>query len=154
MEMAAGIGIIVGGLAIAAVPLGGRKIIVLLVSFALSCAAVALAALAPSTMLWLAVVWWGISGVTFSTGNAPLMALLQTQVPNHIQGRVLSLLTTVTGLAAPIGLALAAVLGEPLGVRGLFILGGGLSAVICLLGLLAPSLMRLESTPIVVDEAR
>lgn len=149
MEGLAGIGIIAGGALIAAVPLFKRRVVTVLVSFAISCATVALTALTPGSMLWLAAIWWGLSGVTFSTGNAPLMALIQTQVPNELQGRVISLLTTLMGLAAPIGLALAALLGELVGVRGIFIVGGLLSAAICLAGLALPSLMRIEERPLV-----
>ena len=59
--------------------------------FAMSCVALALTALAPGSLFGVAVAWWVISGITFVFGNAPLTALLQTIVPNHLQGRVLSL---------------------------------------------------------------
>ena len=144
MEGLSGIGIIAGGLLITVWPIFKRRIVTLLVSFAVSCGAVALTALAPGDMLWLAVVWWVLSGVTFSTGNAPMMAILQTIVPNEFQGRTLSLMNTVMGLAGPIGLAIAAPLGEAIGVRGVFVVGGVLSAVVCLLGLLSPTLQRIE----------
>jgi MFS transporter, DHA3 family, macrolide efflux protein len=147
MEGLAGIGIIAGGALVAAVPLFKRKIVTILLSFALSCAAVAFTAMTPGSMLWLAALWWALSGVTFSTGNAPMMALLQSQVPNELQGRVISLLNTVMGLAGPIGLVLAAPLGEAVGVRGVFIAGGILAALICLAGFLSPRLMRIEDEP-------
>lgn len=151
MEALSGIGIIVGGALSAAVTFFKRQIVTLLVSFALSCAMVAFAALTPSSLLWLAAVWWGVSGLTFSTGNAPLVALLQSQVPNQLQGRVLSLLNTLMGLAGPVGLGLAALLGEWIGVRGVFVVCGVLSAAVCLLGFAAPSLLRIEETPVEID---
>lgn len=148
MEGLAGLGIIAGGALAAAVPLFRRRIVTILLSFAVSCATVAFTALMPGDMLYGAAIWWALSGVTFSTGNAPLMALLQTRVPNQLQGRVISLLNMVMGVAAPFGLVLAAVLGELVGVRGIFVAGGLASAAICLLGFAAPSLMRLEDEPI------
>jgi DHA3 family macrolide efflux protein-like MFS transporter len=144
MEALAGVGIIAGGVLISVWMGFKRRIITVLVSFTVSCGTVALTALAPQDGLWLAAIWWCLSGVTFSTGNAPLMAILQTTVPNELQGRILSLLNTVVGLAGPIGLAVAGPLGEALGVRGVFILGGTLSAVFCAVGLLSPALLRLE----------
>lgn len=146
MEALAGIGIILGGVLIGLWPGPRRRIVTVLVSFAVSCGTVALTALAPRDMLLLATFWWFVSGVTFATGNAPMMAILQSTVPNTMQGRVLSLLNAVTGLAGPIGLAIAGPLGEALGVRAVFIIGGALSALICLLGLLSPALMRIEET--------
>lgn len=144
MEGMAGLGIIAGGALVAFVPLFRRRIVTILVSFAISCATVALTALAPSDMLWLAVIWWTLSGISFSTGNAPLLAILQTQVPNALQGRVLALLNTVMGIAAPLGLGLAAVLGTLVDVRGIFIIGGVASTLLCLIGFALPSLMRIE----------
>jgi DHA3 family macrolide efflux protein-like MFS transporter len=147
MEALAGAGIIAGGVLISVWAGFKRRIVTVLVSFAVSCGTVALTALAPREGLWLAAVWWCLSGVTFSTGNAPLMALLQTIVPNEFQGRIISLLNTVIGLAGPVGLAVAGPLGEAVGVRGVFILGGALSALICLAGLLSPALVTLEDMP-------
>jgi DHA3 family macrolide efflux protein-like MFS transporter len=117
-------------------------------SFAASCATVALTALAPVNWLWLAVLWWTISGFTFSTGNAPMMAILQTSIPNELQGRAFSLLNVVFGVAGPLGLAIAGPLAEIVGVRGVFVLGGTLSALICIVGYLASSSLRdIEATP-------
>ena len=107
----------------------------------------------PSSLFWLAVVWWGICGISYSTGNAPLIALIQSQVPNHLQGRVLSLLTTLTALATPVGLSLTVPLGNLVGVRGIFILGGGIAALTCLLGLRVPSLLKIESNPHAFEES-
>jgi MFS transporter, DHA3 family, macrolide efflux protein len=74
------------------------------------------------------------------------MTLIQTSVPNAMQGRVISLLNTVFGLAGPVGLALSSILGTFVSVQGIFIIGGTLSALVCVLGLLVPDLMRLEHT--------
>ena len=146
MEGFAGIGINLGGLFASVRTWSMRRISLVMISFAISCGTVALTALTPSGLLWLAVIWWTISGFTFSTGNAPMMAILQTIIPNDLQGRAFSLLNVVFGLAGPLGLVIAGPLAEALGVRALFILGGTLSALICLAGyLLSPSLRNIEA---------
>lgn len=147
MEGFAGAAIIAGGAFITVWPLFKRRVYTMMLSFAISCGTVALTALAPGDALWLAVLWWTVSGFTFSTGNAPFVALLQSVVPNDLQGRVLALLNMVMGVAAPLGLALAAPLGEALGVRGVFVVGGVLSALVCGLALLSPALRRVEEEP-------
>lgn len=144
MEGLSGVGVILGGLVIGVWPIFKQRIVTVLVSFAISCLAVALTALAPREWFWLGVFWWFVSGVTFSTGNAPMMAIIQRVVPNEMQGRVFSLLNTVMGLAGPVGLAIVGPLGEWLGIVGVFILGGVLSTLICLAGLLSPALMQIE----------
>ncbi|NJK46572.1 MAG: MFS transporter [Pleurocapsa sp. SU_196_0] len=143
MEGISGVGMILGGLFITAFP-PRRPIVTLLVFFAVSCGTVAFTALSSGNALWLAVIWWTVSGISFSIGNAPMMSVLQTVVPNHMQGRTLSLMSTVMGLAGPIGLLIAGPLGEAIGVRGVFIWGGALSALVCALGLLSPALHSLE----------
>jgi len=145
MEGLAGVGIILGGVLVSVWKSSIRRVLIVLISFAISCATVALTALAPGDMLWLAIFWWFISGVTFSTGNAPMVALLQGMIPNELQGRTLSLLNMVYGLAGPIGLAIAGPLGDIFGVRAIFIVGGALSALINLLALFSKSLWNIEN---------
>jgi MFS family permease len=103
-------------------------------------------ALVPGSTFWLAVVCWALGASSFSAGNAMLMALLQSQVPNVLQGRVISLLATVMALASPLGLGLVALLGSSVDVRAVFIVGGSAAAAVCLFGFAAPSLMRIEET--------
>ncbi|RMS95126.1 hypothetical protein ALP58_200098 [Pseudomonas savastanoi] len=74
--------------------------------FATSCFALALTGLMPADRFNIAAVCWLISGMSFILGDAPMTALLQGTIPNHLQGRGLSLLNMVMGLAAPLGLAL------------------------------------------------
>lgn len=143
MEGLAGGGMIVGGMLVAAFA-PRRKMPWVLWGMALSCVAVALAALVPGRLFITATVWWTVSGIAFALGNAPLTALLQTIVPHQLQGRVLSLLQTVTGLASPVGLALASPLGEWLGVRWLFVITGALGGAVILSGFVSRSLMKLE----------
>jgi MFS transporter, DHA3 family, macrolide efflux protein len=145
LEGLSGIGMIVGGILISVWP-PRNKVLMFLISFVVSCGTVALTALAPGNMLWLAIGWWVLSGISFSTGQAPMTAILQIVVPNQMQGRTTALMNTIMGFAGPIGLAITGPLGESFGVRSVFIWGGALSALICALGLLSKNLMRIEQT--------
>lgn len=143
LEGLAGVGMLTGGLLVAVLA-PRRPVRWILLGFATSCAALALTALVPHNLFWIAVVWWVISGISFVLGDAPLVALLQTTVPSHMQGRVLSLMTTVMALAAPVGLAVMAPLGEWIGVRGIFIAAGVAGAAASLAGFLSASLLSLD----------
>lgn len=149
MEGLSGVGIILGGLLIGLWSPFKRRMTTILLSFALSCLTIALVGLTPMHWFWLAVFWWFISGVTYSTGNAPMMAVIQQIVPNEMQGRIFALINTTVGLAAPIGLFIAGPVGESIGIAGLFILGGLLSTLVCLLGFLSPALLQIEEKRIV-----
>lgn len=120
MEALAGAGMVAGGIMITLIA-PRRKMIWILAGLGTSCIAISLTALMPAHLFWIAAFWWMISSITFIFANAPLTALLQTIVPNQIQGRVLSLLNMIMGLAAPVGLMIANPVGEWIGLRWLFI---------------------------------
>ncbi len=143
MEGLSGLGMLVGG-GLAAWFVAPRPVRRVLWTFGLSCIAVTLAALAPPSMFALAVAAWVLSGWAYAFGNAPLTALLQTRVPNHLQGRVLSLLNTVIGLAAPVGLVVATPVAEAFGVRTLFAVAGLASALACVAGFASRPLLVLD----------
>ncbi|CAI8758913.1 MULTISPECIES: MFS transporter [Pseudomonas syringae group] len=98
----------------------------------------------PADRFNIAAVCWMVSGMSFILGDAPMTALLQSSIPNHLQGRGLSLLNMVMGLAAPLGLALTTPLGELIGVRWLFVVTGVLGGLICLMGFFSTAVRRLE----------
>ena len=76
------------------------------------------------------------------------MCIRDRIIPNELQGRAFSLLNVVFGLAGPLGLAIVGPLAEAIGVRGVFILGGTLSALICVAGyLFSASLRNIEESP-------
>ena len=143
MEAVGGVGMLIGGIAVTA--LAPRKYVSwILWGFALACFTFALAGLMPRSSFGPALIWWVLSGIAFVIGNGPFMALLQTTVPNQLQGRVLSLLNMVMGLAAPVGLLVAAPLGELIGSRWLFVAMGVVGGFVSLAGFLSPTLLRLD----------
>jgi DHA3 family macrolide efflux protein-like MFS transporter len=144
MEGLAGVGMLLGGVIIGLWKLKLRRALIVMISFGISCGTVALTALAPTPLFWLAVFWWWLSGFTFSTGNAPMIALLQTVIPNEMQGRAFSLLNMIFGLAGPLGLLIAGPMGARFGIQTVFIVGGTLSAVICFSALFLRPLWKLE----------
>jgi MFS transporter, DHA3 family, macrolide efflux protein len=141
LQVMSGVGLILGGVLASVLP-HRRPVLIMIIFFAIGCFAITLTALAP--VFWLAAVGWTLYGLGFSVGNAKLFALLATAVPNHIQGRTISLLTTIMGVVGPLGLLIAGPLGETIGVRGVFIWGGVLSAAICVLWLFIPAIYTLE----------
>lgn len=142
MEGWSGAGMLVGGVLVAAIA-PRRHVQWILLGFGASCLSIALAALAPSAHFPLAVACWSISGLAYVLGSAPLMALLQTIIPSHLQGRALALLNSVMGLAAPVGLAMIGPVGEAIGMQALFVVVGITGALVCLSGFASAPLLRL-----------
>ncbi|MBL8968385.1 MAG: MFS transporter [Spirochaetaceae bacterium] len=147
MELIAGVGIIGGGLLIGTFGSKARRMPVVLVSFAVASGTVALTGLVPPGALSLAAFWWFLSGFSYSTGNAPFNAILQTAVPNAIQGRVFSLIGAANAAAIPLGLAASGFLAEAFGVRAVYIGAGLLSTIPYFAAIFSPSLRRLGREP-------
>lgn len=147
MEALWGVGMLLGGVVVAVLA-PRRYVRWILWGFAVSCFTFAVSSMMPASLFWLALVWWTLSGTTFVMGNAPLMALLQTTVPNQLQGRVVSLMNATMGLAAPVGLALATPLGELIGIRWLFVLTGIAGGIVSLAGFVSTPLRRMDTADI------
>jgi DHA3 family macrolide efflux protein-like MFS transporter len=75
LESLGGGGMVAGGILVTVFS-PRRKVTWLLWGFALACLAIALTALAPPTMFWLATFWWLVSGIAFVAGSAPLTAAI------------------------------------------------------------------------------
>ena len=143
MEALAGAGMVAGGVLVTIIS-PKRKMLWILAGLGISCFAISFTALVPANWFWLATFFWMISSIAFIFANAPLTALLQTIIPNEIQGRVLSLLNMIMGLAAPVGLLIANPLGEWIGLRFLFIVIGFLGGLVAFLGFSSKRLLDIE----------
>ncbi|AEO49461.1 MFS transporter [Rhodospirillum rubrum] len=146
MEGLSGFGMIAGGMIVTAFA-PRRQVPWVLWGMSLSCLTLALTGLAPAGLFGVAVLWWVLSGLTYSLSAAPCMTLLQMVVPNHLLGRTQSLLNTMLSLAAPVGLVITALLSAQVDVRALFVMTGAFAAIVTALGFLSPALMTLEDTP-------
>ena len=146
IESVAGVGMIVGGAVLAALS-PRKKVPWILFGFAGTCAGISVAAGMPGDMFWMAVVVWGFSAMGTIMGNAAVMALIQSTVPNELQGRVISILTTLMGLASPLGLIIVTCLGkwEILETRWLFVVFGAVGAVIQLMGFVSSAIRGMDT---------
>ena len=145
MEAVAGVAIIAGGLIVTLLSPKRHTLWVLWASVA-SSFTLALTALMPSAFFWAAVAFWALGNGVFVVGDAARLALLQSTIPLHQQGRALSLLTSVMAFAGPIGLALAIPIGEWIGVRWLFVLMGVVAGCVSLLAFRSSALPELGRT--------
>lgn len=145
LESMSGIGMIIGGGIVAAIaPV--KKVPWILGGFIGACLFVAMTAGVPRGMFWLASAMWMIAAMFNIMANGALIGLIQGGVPNRLQGRVISLLTTLMGLASPFGMMLVIPLGELIGTRWLFVALGIAGAIIVLIGSLSSSIRIMDKT--------
>lgn len=88
-----------------------------------------------------------IMGFMVSLLDAPLMAIIQARVESTYHGRVITLFNTIGGLSGPIGLALAGLLSEKIGLRSWFLASGGLIMLIFIIGLTNKHITNIDEGP-------
>jgi DHA3 family macrolide efflux protein-like MFS transporter len=86
-------------------------------------------------------------GVGVTMTDAPFLAIMNSMVAKDMQGRVFTLINSLSGLMLPVGLAIAGPAADFLGIEWIYFICGGAFLIITLLGFLSKSLMELEKHP-------
>lgn len=144
LDSAFGVGLVLGGLLLGAWG-GFRKRI--LTSFAglivLGTALLGLGLVPPSGFIF-AVGAMFLVGVGNTIANGPLMAVVQAVVEPEMQGRVLTLMSSIAGGMMPIGLILAGPLADKLGIQVWYLTGGLFTIVMGVAAFFIPAMVNLE----------
>ncbi|MGC9019190.1 MAG: MFS transporter [Candidatus Bipolaricaulaceae bacterium] len=147
LESAFGFGIIAGGLFLSLWGGFRRRIHTALFGMIGMGLGVGALGILPPPWFFGAILAMGFTGFMNPITNGPLMAILQAAVGPEIQGRVFSLLSSLTGAASPVGLALAGPLADLFGVQVWFISGGLGLILMGFSGFFLPALVRIEEGP-------
>jgi MFS transporter, DHA3 family, macrolide efflux protein len=112
-----------------------------IVGIGLGCMAVGLM---PSTAFYPALVAFFAAGLSNPIANGPLFAALQATVAPQMQGRVFTILISSASAMMPLGLAFAGPIADRFGVQVWFFVGGILTVLIALTGILIPAVRNFE----------
>lgn len=124
LEAAWGVGLVLGGLVLAAWGGFRKRIYTALTALAVEGVATALVGVAPARLLSLAVGSMFVVGMMNALVNGPFFALLQGAVAPEKQGRVFNLVASLTSAAWPLSLAVAGPVADAVGVRPWYVVGG------------------------------
>lgn len=143
-QSAVGLGAVVGGLVLGA--WGGFKKRILTTMIGLLGLGLAFGAMGfiPAAFFPLAVLCIFVAGVTLPFINGPIGAIMQATVDPKMQGRVFSLLGSLSSAMSPLGLIIAGPISDHFGIHSWFIFGGILTLSMGVLGLLIPAIMNIE----------
>ena len=124
LEAAFGVGIIAGGLLLGVWPGFKKRIITALTG-------VILCGLAAFTLGLTSLGWFPVGlassfvvGLGMSFANGPIMAVLQATIEKNMQGRVFSLMGSISSVMMPIGLVIAGPSSDAIGIGPLFYICG------------------------------
>ena len=144
VSSALGVGLILGGAALGAWGGFRQRIVTTLAGLiALGAAVIAVGLTPASSFLW-ALVSMSCVGLVVPLVNGPVYAILQATIAPDYQGRVFSLIGSLAGAAAPVGLILAAPVAEIVGVGAWYLAAGIACVAMGIGGLFSTALMRIE----------
>ena len=144
MQVAMGIGGIVGGLVLGVWGGFKRKVWTVLTGVIGIGAGMLLFGLIPANRYAYSLICLVVVGGMASFANGSFGPLLQTKVPPEVQGRVFTLLSSLSLAMMPIGLFLSAPIADRFGTRVSYIAGGSLCLIIGLVGLMDKRINTLD----------
>ncbi len=144
MSSLLGVGFIAGGATLGIWGGFRKRIVTMLAGLVGMGGAVLALGLAPSSGTLLALASMFLVGVMAPLINGSAQAILQATVRPDFQGRVFTLMGSLSGAMIPLGLVLAAPVADLLGVRAWYVASGLICAAMGILGFLLPALLRIE----------
>jgi MFS transporter, DHA3 family, macrolide efflux protein len=139
-----GIGMIVGGVVLGAWGGSKRRMLVSMSALALDGIAIAAVALSPQNGFWFATGMLFLSGLLETICIGLQGAIGQAIIPPQMQGRVFSLVTSVSRVVAPLGLLAAGPVADAYGVPFWWLLTGIVLVIIGVGSLFLKDMMRIE----------
>ena len=148
-----GVGVVVGGLTLGVWGGFRKKILTSFTGILLLGTGILVNGILPPGYFTYAVVAAGVFGFSLPIANGSLGAIMQSSVAPDMQGRVFSLLGSLSGAMAPIGLAIAGPISDVVGIQTWYQAAGGFTIAMALVGLMVPALMNVEeNNPHKVEE--
>jgi MFS transporter, DHA3 family, macrolide efflux protein len=139
-----GIGMILGGLLLGVWGGFKRKIMTSLTGIVGFSLGIFIQAAAPAEWFWMLLLGMGMVGFLVPIVNGPIHALLQTVVRQDMQGRVMSLLSSMAIAMMPLSLMIAGPIADWLGARAWFWISGVLNLSAALVALSIPAILHIE----------
>lgn len=145
VESAMGIGIIAGGAWLGFWGGFKRKMLTSMLGLMGMGVGTLMMAIAPPSALLMAVAAALCVGIMTPITMGPFYAVIQSAVEPDMQARIITLLSSIGGGMAPIGLMIAGPVADHSGIKTWFFLGGILCVLMSVAGMLIPAVMNIEN---------
>jgi MFS transporter, DHA3 family, macrolide efflux protein len=139
-----GVGMLLGGLLLSVWGGFRRRVYTSLTALLVSGISITAIGLAPGDGLPFAVGAIVVAGLMNPLVNGPFLAVLQAAVAPEMQGRVFTLVGSLTSAMMPLSLAIAGPVADQVGVRAWYLAGGAVFALLGALSFFVPAIVHLE----------
>ncbi len=144
VESTIGIGVIAGGALLSVWGGFERKTLTSMIGLMGLGAGTLILGLAPSSAILFAVGGALLMGLMNPITNGPIFAVIQSTVEPDMQARIFSLLTSLCGGMALVGLMIAGPVTDNVGIQSWFLISGALCVLMAVAGLFIPAVMNIE----------
>jgi MFS transporter, DHA3 family, macrolide efflux protein len=153
LESCLGIGIVIGGVLLGIWGGFKSKVVTSLIGVIGLGLGVLIVGIAPANYFYLAVAGTAIMGFMIPIANGPLQAIMQTKIPPEMQGRAMSLTSSICTAMMPLALLISAPITNAFGLQFWYWLGGLITMAIGGTAFFIPQIMALEHIKIESNEA-
>ena len=144
IDSAWGIGVVVGGLTLSVWGGFRRRILTTLVGLVGMGLGTLVIGLSPATAFELALAGMLLAGFMNPITNGPTFAVIQSVVAPEMQGRVFTVIGSLTAAMSPLGMAIAGPVADAFGVQVWFVMGGVVCVLMGLIAFFIPAIVHLE----------
>jgi MFS transporter, DHA3 family, macrolide efflux protein len=137
LEVAYGVGMMIGGAVIAA--WGGLKNRVVMIVGSVFVFGILAVGMGLSTSLWVFLGFMLLLGISVPAFSTPAMTVLQETVEPERQGRVFGFVSIVMAVAMPIGMTVFGPLADRFSVESLLVVSGALMFLVATVAVVLPS---------------
>ncbi len=145
LQSAFGLGVVAGGALLGIWGGFKKRMTTALLSLLLQGVGFAVVGIVPSTGFPMAIGAMALVGLMNPICTGSLFAIVQSTVPHEMQGRIMSLLISLSSLAAPLGLAVAGPLADRYGIGIWFLVAGIVMVAVAVVCAAAPAVRDVEA---------
>jgi len=144
LESALGLGVVAGGLLLGVWGGFKRKTATTLTGLFGMGVGITILGLTDRNTYLLAVGMMALVGLMNAFANGALGAIMQTKIPPEMQGRIFTVIGSLSSAASPLGMLLAAPVAEKLGIRAWYLIAGVFCAAMGVYGFLKRDVYTLD----------
>jgi len=146
LESVFGIGVVVGGLILSTWGGFKRRVITAMMGLIGMGVGILMIGLSGVNTFWIAVAGMALGGLMNPLTNGPLFAIVQSTVELSMQGRVFTLLGSLSAAMSPLSLAVAGPLADTLGIPIWYIIAGVACILMGVVSFAIKPVMQLEAS--------